>query len=161
MIAHHKGQNRTIRSSCPVIRGVAMLVLAGTLFACAPIVQTRGNLPDPELLADIEVGQVRRGEVEEVLGSPSSISKFGGESWYYLSERTETIAFLEPKITERKVVVIRFDKQGVVTEVKSLGLEAGREIESVERVTPTAGQELTFLRQLFGNLGRFDGAVGQ
>ena len=143
-----------------MIRGAAVFILAGALFACAPMIESRGNLPDPELLADIEVGQVNRGDVEDALGSPSSISTYGGESWYYVSERTETLAFLEPKVIERKVVIIRFDKK-VVSEVKTLGLDAGRDIETVERVTPTAGQELTFLRQLFGNLGRFDGAVGK
>lgn len=161
MIAQPSISNRTTRSSSRVIRGAAVFVLAGALFACTPMVETRGNLPDPELLADIEVGQVNRGDVEDALGSPSSISTYGGESWYYVSERTETLAFLEPKVVERKVVIIRFDKKGVVNEVKTLGLDAAREIETVERVTPTAGQELTFLRQLFGNLGRFDGAVGK
>ena len=40
--------------------------------------------------------------------------------------------------------------------VKIYGLEDARKIEIVERVTPTAGKEFTILRQLFGNIGRFE-----
>ena len=48
--------------------------------------------------------------------------------------------------------------KGVVRDFASLGLEDGRIIELVERKTPTAGNEITFLQQLFGNLGRFEGS---
>lgn len=130
----------------------SMLLLA----ACAPKIDVRGNLPDPDALADLEVGKVNKKQVQRILGSPSSIAPLKGESWYYLSERTETLAFLAPKVVERKVVVVRFDDKGVLTELKTIGLDAGREIEMVDRITPTAGNELTFLQQLFGNLGRFE-----
>ena len=52
-----------------------------------------------------------------------------------------------------------FDKKGVAEKVKIFGLEDARKIEMVERVTPTAGKEFTILRQLFGNIGRFEGGA--
>tara|TARA_B100000315_G_scaffold223256_1_gene227897 strand:+ start:19101 stop:19583 length:483 start_codon:yes stop_codon:yes gene_type:complete len=137
--------------------------VAGTLVvavsACAPRIATRGNLPDPDLLANIEVGQVNKRGVVELIGSPSSIAPFQGESWYYISERTETRAFFEPDVVERKVVIIRFDKKGIVSEVKTLGLKDGHDIAMVDRKTPTAGKEITLLQQLFGNIGRFESDV--
>ena len=133
------------------------LVAAVLLTACTPRIETRGNLPDPDLLAELEIGALNKRQVEEMFGSPSSVSTFGNENWYYISERTETTAFLEPEVVDRKVVVISFDDKGVVRDVASLGLEDGRIIELVERKTPTAGHEITFLQQLFGNLGRFEG----
>ena len=136
------------------------LAVAGTMViaitACAPLIATRGNLPDPDLLATIEVGQVNKRGVVELIGSPSSVAPFQGESWYYISERTETRAFFEPYVVARKVVIIRFDKKGVVSEIKALGLKDGRDIAMVDRVTPTAGKEMTLLKQLFGNIGRFE-----
>ena len=134
-----------------------VVVLAVT--ACAPRVATQGNLPDPDLLASIEVGQVNKRGVTELIGSPSSVALFKGESWYYISQRTETRAFFEPDIVDRKVVIIRFDKKGMVSEIKSLGLKDGHDIAMVDRVTPTAGKEMTILQQLFGNIGRFESDV--
>ncbi|MBT3989437.1 MAG: outer membrane protein assembly factor BamE [Rhodospirillaceae bacterium] len=143
---------------------IGKIVLAGvvalSVTACAPRVASRGNLPDPDLLANIEVGQVNKRDVIELIGSPSSTELFKGESWYYISERTETKAFFEPKVVERKVIIIRFNEKGIVKELKAIGLKEARDIEMVDRVTPTAGQEMTILKQLFGNVGRFEGGGG-
>ncbi|MFP6736869.1 MAG: outer membrane protein assembly factor BamE [Rhodospirillales bacterium] len=133
------------------------VVFASALAACAPRINSHGNLPDPDLLAEVEVGEVNKADVVQILGSPSSLAPFDGDVWYYLSEKTKTVAFFEPEVTERKVIIIRFDKRGIVTAVKSFGLEEARQIEMVERKTPTAGNELGLLRQMFGNIGRFEG----
>ncbi len=144
----------------PGKRTLIVLAAAVLLAACAPRIEVRGNLPDPDLLAELEIGALNKQQVTEMFGSPSSVSTFGSENWYYISERTETTAFYAPEVVDRKVVVISFDDKGVVRDFASLGLEDGRIIELVERKTPTAGNEITFLQQLFGNLGRFEGSGG-
>ncbi len=133
-----------------------MAVMALAVVACSPRVATRGNLPDPERLVEIKPGEHSRDDVAEILGSPSSISVFNQETWYYISKRTEAVAFFEPEVSERQVIIVRFDKKGVVTAVKTLGLEQGNAVEPVERETPTAGAELSIMQQLLGNLGRFN-----
>ena len=138
---------------------VFKMLAAGILVAgCQGRIDVRGNLPNPDLLQDIEIGHITKNEVVELLGSPSSISPFSGDTWYYISERTKTVAFFEPEILKRKVIVIMFDQKGVARELKSYGIEDARRIQMVERKTPTAGRELTILKQLFGNIGRFEGA---
>ena len=77
-----------------------------------PRIDIRGNLPDPDLLAELEIGALSKQQVEEMFGSPSSVSTFGSENWYYISERTETTAFYAPEVVDRKVVVISFDDKG-------------------------------------------------
>ena len=134
---------------------LAGIGLALALTACAPRLETRGNLPDPDRLAEITPGEHTRDEVAEILGSPSSTAVFDQETWYYISEKTETLAFFEPEITERQVVILTFDAEGVVSGIKTLKAEDGRFIEPVDRITPTAGKEITFLDQLFGNFARF------
>ena len=137
---------------------VFKLLAAGILVAgCQGRIDVRGNLPDPDLLQDIEIGHVTKNDVVRLLGSPSSVSPFSGDTWYYISERTKTVAFFEPEILKRKVIVITFDQTGVARELKSYGIEDARQIQMVERKTPTSGRELTILKQLFGNIGRFEG----
>ena len=135
-----------------------MLAAAILVAGCQGRIDVRGNLPDPDLLQDIELGHITKNEVVELLGSPSSISPFSGDTWYYISERTKSVAFFEPEILERKVIAIMFDQSGVARKLKSYGIEDARRIQMVERTTPTAGRELTILKQLFGNIGRFEGA---
>ncbi|MBF0168161.1 MAG: outer membrane protein assembly factor BamE [Alphaproteobacteria bacterium] len=131
---------------------LSVLVLAS---ACEPIVDVRGNLPNDEQLALIKPGDVNRDDVQAMLGTPSSVAVFDDETWYYISGKTEQTAFFKPKVTDRRVVAISFDTSGKVKNVRQLGLNDGKAIKPVERVTPTAGNEMTFLEQIFGNVGRF------
>jgi len=75
-----------------------------------------------------------------------------------MSERTERTAFFEPKLLERKIVAIVFDDEGVVEDVVTYTENDKKDVELVSRVTPTAGNELSLLQQLFGNVGRFAGS---
>lgn len=139
-------------------RSVSFLVVALVAMgaaACASRVNTRGNLLDPDRVVEIRPGEQSREEVAEILGSPSSITPFGSDTWYYISKRTETFAFFAPEVTERQIVVVKFAEDGKVADIGTLGLEAGRGIEPVDRKTPTHGNKMTVLEQLIGNLGRF------
>ncbi|MBK8908947.1 MAG: outer membrane protein assembly factor BamE [Rhodospirillales bacterium] len=141
-----------------VIRLAAGALLLGSVGACAPRVDTHGNTPDPERLAAVTPGVHTRGDVQQVLGSPSSVALFDGETWYYIGNRTETTAFFAPDVIERQVLAVHFNRAGVVDSIQSLGLEQGQEVNLVERETPTSGNELTFIQQIVGNVGRFEGA---
>ena len=129
--------------------------MALSLSACESRLNTRGNLLDPERIADIQPGELSRDEVAEILGSPSSITPFGSDTWYYISQRTETFAFFSPKVIERQIVVISFNKDGKVAKVDTLGLDQGQTIDPIERTTPTHGNKMTIIEQIVGNLGRF------
>ncbi len=138
----------------PIIFGIASLTIG--LAACTVSrLDVRGDSIDPDKLAKIKVGQQTRADVAEILGSPSSVAAFDSETWYYISKRTETTAFFEPELKDRKVVVLRFDKKGLVSDIKTLDQADGSNIVPVKRETPTVGNKLGFLEQLIGNLGRF------
>ena len=141
-----------------MMRSLMPGLMLGTLMlgACESRVDSRGNLPDPELLASIEPGEASRDDVSLLLGSPSSVAVFENETWFYISQRTETFAFFEPEVMERQVVIVQFDQAGILKTVETLGLEDGQDILPVERETPTLGNEPTMFQQIFGNLGRFN-----
>jgi outer membrane protein assembly factor BamE (lipoprotein component of BamABCDE complex) len=58
-------------------------------------------------------------------------------------------------VLERRVVVVQFDDGGVVRDLKTLDRSQGRDVEIVDRATPTHGREMSFLEQMIGNVGRF------
>lgn len=144
--------NISIKHLPSLVFAVALSVGSG---ACTPTVDQRGYLPHPDLLAQVKAGKSNRDDVLAILGTPSATMTYGGETWHYISAKTETTAFFEPVLLERKVVSVVFDDAGVVREVLDKGMEAGQDIETVERVTPTAGKEMSILEQLIGNVGRF------
>ena len=129
-------------------------LVAGGLAACSPMIHTDGQVPDPVKIASIEPGVYTRDQVAELLGTPSTVSTFDGNVWYYITKRTSTTAFLEPEVLEQRVVVISFDESGLVRNVSQRGLESANEVLPVARATPTKGKTLTVWDQMIGNLNR-------
>jgi len=134
------------------------LALAGLLgmAACAPVKDTRGYMPDKEQVAQVTVGVTTKDKVYDLFGSPSSMGTFDQNVWYYIEKKTEKRAFAPEETTDQQVLAVEFDKSGTVTEMKHWGMKDGVAVTPVARVTETRGRELSFLQQVFGNLGRFN-----
>jgi outer membrane protein assembly factor BamE (lipoprotein component of BamABCDE complex) len=150
----------------PVASGRAKrLILAAimplALAACAKSINVRGNLPDPEIVSKISPGVDTKADVASLLGSPSTISTFQDNKWYYIGQKSTQFAFFAPEVLERKIIEVVFDPAGKVTESKIYTLADAEQIEPVDRITPTEGRELTVLQQILGNVGRFPSAKTQ
>lgn len=140
-----------------------VLVAALGVGGCAPTYVNHGFAPQIAELDALAAGVDTRGSVLRKLGRPSSIGAFDSEIWYYVASRTEKFAFYQPKVVDRTVAVVRFDENGLVTQVNRYGLEDGKVVDLVTATTPTYGRELTVLQQLFSNVGRVSAgdALGQ
>lgn len=130
----------------------SVLALAG-LAACAPIRDVRGYVPDDEKVASVSRGADTRDSVQEKLGTPSSTAAFGDPTWYYISTEQERYAFFKPDVTKRQILAIQFGEDGKVNDIRKYGIEDGQVIALVDRETPSRGKEMSFLQQLFGNMG--------
>jgi outer membrane protein assembly factor BamE (lipoprotein component of BamABCDE complex) len=143
----------------PLVSLLASFSAAAAIAACAPSVEQRGNLPNPDKMSEIHAGATTKDEVAKILGTPSSVSVFNNDkSWYYISRRTAQTAFFDPEVVDQQVYVVSFDDQGVVKAVDHKVLQDGVEVVPVARATPAPGRELSFLEQLLGNLGKFNGS---
>lgn len=143
----------------PTIMLLAAALLALSLTSgCDSRQDTRGSLPSAEQIALISPGVHSRDDVRALLGAPSAVSTFDENTWYYIGRRTSQWAFFNRSILEQQVLIVRFAPDGEVRQVSRLEKKDGREIEIVERETPSAGRKLGLLEQLFGNIGRFANA---
>ena len=141
-------------------RSAALLLLLApaTLAACAPIASNHGFIAVDVQPAEVKVAEDTKSTVLERLGSPSAKSTFDDNTWYYMSQSVERVAFYRPRVTKRDVVAVTFDEAERVKGVNSFTLEDGKVIALNDRETPTRGRELTILEQLLGNVGRTAGA---
>jgi len=126
--------------------------LAG-LCACSPTSSYQGFQAIDHTPSEVKVGEDTRATVLARLGSPSAVSTFDKNTWFYLSQVTSHTAFYRPHINKRDVVAITFrpsDEQ--VVAVKTYGVLDGRVIAYNSRETPTRGREMTVLEQLLGSI---------
>jgi outer membrane protein assembly factor BamE (lipoprotein component of BamABCDE complex) len=138
------------------LTGTVAVILAG----CTANVDQRGNLPQPDRLAEIQPGQTTKDQVVKILGTPSSTSIFDDQTWYYISRKTKQVAFFDKDVLDQQVFVLNFDNRGVVKAIDHKDLADGRSIEPAPGATPAPGRELTFVEQIMGNVGRFSGGGG-
>jgi outer membrane protein assembly factor BamE (lipoprotein component of BamABCDE complex) len=136
------------------LSAAALVAAAAATSACSPVQTYNGFLPDRnnQEIPEPQVGVDTRETVVQRFGSPSTTAVFDQTAWYYVSSVQERVAFYTPRITERRVMVVRFDGE-TVSGVEKYGLERGRIISYDDNITPTRGRELGVLEQLLGNVG--------
>lgn len=134
-------------------------LVAGLAAGCAPVIQQHGYAPLREEVAEIRPGIDTRETVIRKIGRPASTGIFTDDGWYYVSSRVEKLTYHAPKVTDRRVVAVVFDPNGVVAGVNEYGLQDGRVVDLETETTPTYGRQLTILEQAFGNLGVVTGSV--
>ncbi len=107
-----------------------------------------GYVLDESALASVPVGS-SRDQVLLALGSPSMTAMYDSEVFYYISQtRYRGAQFMKPKIVDRKILAIYFNKNGQVERIANYGLEDGKVFDSISKTTPTGGHDQSFLSQL-------------
>ena len=130
------------------MRLTIVILSAGLLLACTPVVSQRGYLPDPIGEASIKIGTDTKTTVQDRLGDPSTEATFGGDAWYYISSVEKQISFFDPRVENRSILALYFDKDGKIANVRHYGLKDGHVVAFETHETPAKGRELTFLQQL-------------
>lgn len=140
----------------PVILAVVTALLLG---ACSPVVRVHGYAPNRDELSLIEPGVDSIFSLEERIGRPATFGLVEERNWFYVQTTMEQLAYNPPRVTDRTVVAVSFDEDGIVEAVDSFGIEDGRVIRLNPRVTRTNARTVGILGQLFGNLANFDPAA--
>lgn len=142
----------------PALLAVAIAV---SVTGCSSIRSTHGFQVIEAKPADVVVGTDTKSTVQERLGSPSVVSTFEPNIWFYVSQSMARKAFFRPKVTAREVVAVSFDPTTeAVTSVETYDVADGKVVQFAERETPTRGRQLSVLEQLLGNVGRAGSVFG-
>ena len=124
------------------------------LGACTPTTSYQGFQAVEANPKDVKVGVDDKTTVMDRLGSPSTVAAFDPNTWFYISQISDQVAFHMPQVKRRDVVVINFNKaDDKVAEVRTYALKDGKVIPFNDRATPTRGRELSVIEQILGNIG--------
>jgi outer membrane protein assembly factor BamE (lipoprotein component of BamABCDE complex) len=141
-----------LRRTAPFL--CALLASAALVGACTPTTDFQGFQAIDAKPQDLQAGIDTRDTVRAKLGTPSTVSTFDPDVWFYISQVTESQSFYHPKLIRRDVVAVSFNKGGeTVAKVDTLTLKDGRVIAYNGRETPTRGRQLTAIEQLIGEIG--------
>jgi outer membrane protein assembly factor BamE (lipoprotein component of BamABCDE complex) len=140
-------------------RSLSALAVAGSLSAvllagCADqSIGTRGYVIDEKALEQIRVGSSAE-QVILVMGTPSTVSTVGGQTYYYISQKLRRPIMAVPdRVTDQRVVAFYLDNNNRVARIADYGLKDGVVFDFISRTTPTGGQEASMLGNLFRRIG--------
>ncbi len=131
------------------------------LTACGLEKYQSSDLPATARLESIKVGD-SKDKVLRVLGTPNyegNAAEGVGDMMFYAEARKESRIFFDPEVVERDIYVYTF-KNGKVSEIQHLTLEDAQKVSYESDTTKVGGKELSVLKQLADNFGRYN-AGGQ
>jgi len=137
-------------------RMLLALALMMSVTACSATFRNHGYMPPKEDVDLLVVGKDTRETVTESVGKPGTAGLLVDSGYYFVRSRFRHFAYYEPEEIDREVLAISFDTRGVVENIERFGLENGRVVALERRVTSSNIKGVSFLRQLFGSLGRID-----
>ena len=117
----------------------------------------RGYTFDDKEVEKLAVGQSTKKETMDYIGSPSSASVVGSDTWYYISSTLSTAAFSSPKRIDQQVLAITFNDDGVIDKIEKFSGDEKEKLKFNKEKTPSHGTNLSVIQQLLGNVGRFSG----
>jgi outer membrane protein assembly factor BamE (lipoprotein component of BamABCDE complex) len=146
--SHTKARSRVGAAS-------AALVVAGSLVlsGCGGHVIRQGHQFQEEDIKQVREGMSKE-QVALALGTPDTQSAASGGAYYYISTTAEqSMAFMAPSVTDRRVVAVYFNNKDRVEKIANYGLKDGVMFDFIKRETPTYTRDQGMLKELFRNIG--------
>ena len=133
---------------------LVIISLLFTPFGCSKIVEHNGIPTNEEKFQKLDIGKSTKSQVKKILGDPLIIDNKFEETWIYFSQKIEKVAFFEPKLSSRKVILLSF-KNNILIKKETFSQKDSKIIEISTKKVISGGRKLTVLQQIFGNIGNF------
>ena len=129
------------------------LLILFSLNSCISQKLVHGNLPDAQLVSLLKVGIDSKKSTTEILGEPTFRGVLGDNSFYYVGTVNSKLAFLDPKLDTQFILELNFDKNNKLKKLYLYDENESKDVSMSSLETKHSGKKLTFLQQIFGNIG--------
>ena len=133
---------------------VFLLILMIVVSACEAITTTHGRLIEPAELDRLELGTSTQAETIAILGPPSFEGAFNSGRLYYNNQKMAKRVGGETLTIERELMIFIFDNNNRLQGIEIRDKTSDKKIVKLESKTPTPGDTLTIVDQIFSNLRR-------
>ncbi len=130
-----------------------LLLILFSLNSCISQKLVHGNLPDAQLVSILKVGIDSKKTTTEILGEPTFRGVLGDNSFYYVGTVNSKLAFLDPKLKSQFILELNFDKSNKLKKLYLYDENESINVSMSSLETAHSGKKLTFLQQIFGNIG--------
>ena len=147
-------KNRTLKITL-------FLVFIFSLISCNKSLENTGYLVNKSKLDLIKVNKTSKQEVIDILGEPTTKSSFAPKAYYYMERQYKQVAFFTPKLKKQNIISIKFDKKGIVNDVKVYAKSDAKSLSyDAEKIT-FEGNKFGVFKQVLENVGKFSSQAQQ
>ena len=132
---------------------LALPLILFLLNSCISQKLIHGNLPEAELVSILKVGIDSKKTTTQILGEPTFKGVLGDNSFYYVGTVNSKLAFLDPELDSQFVLELNFDKNNKLKKLYLYDEKESIDVSMSSLETVHSGKKLTFLQQIFGNIG--------
>lgn len=138
------------------MRKLLNILILLLLSSCLTRIEKEGYNFDLSNYQIIKEDITSKNEVKRILGSPSLISFIANDPiWIYFSQKKEKLLFFKPKITDRKILTIKFDRnQKFVKKINLYDLKDQNNLNYISDKTEIENINQNIFSEIFGNIGK-------
>ena len=97
-----------------------------------------GSISLQEKYEKIDINKSNKNDILKIIGPPSSISSFDEYKWFYIQTKKENQSLFKlgiKKVEKNNVLIVTFDKKGILNEKKILKISDMNDIKYVKNIT--------------------------
>ena len=154
LLGSAKPRDIIMRIILPRLNIVFLFTLLTVLSACEATITTHGRFIEADELDRLELGITTQAETIAILGQPSFEGAFNSGRLYYNNQKMEQKVAGTTSTIERELIVLIFDKNNILQSLELRDKNSDEKIVKLDSRTPTPGDRLTIVDQIFSNLRR-------
>ena len=126
----------------------------GFLAGCGERISNHGHAIDQAEMDTINIGQTNRADIIDMPGRPSFEGAFDSRKIYYASQIMELQVAGINKTKSRVIYAFSFDTNNNLQKIDLIDEKSGLNVTYIDSKTPTPGDTLNVVEQMFLNLNR-------
>ena len=102
----------------------------------------------------IKINKSNKNDILNIIGPPSTISSFDKNKWFYIQRGQTNQSLFKlgiKKIDKNNILVINFDKKGILKDKTILDIENMNDVKFVKEITNKEFKQNDFLFKLFSS----------
>jgi len=137
---------------------VKLFVLAASILILSgcQTIDIRGQYVEDTAITKLEERALNKGEVVELIGTPTLIPDYSPNTWYYVQRSMAKRAWFEPKVIEQRIVEVKFNNANIVDEVVVRNNSQVDGMKGTAEYTQVYGTEANGIQKFIRNIGRFN-----
>ena len=132
---------------------IVLIIACFFLNTCSGIKNNNGYMPVEDNVMQLKVNVTSSSSARLKLGEPALVLGNREPIFIYASQMTSRVLFFEPKVVSRNVLVLYFDKNKKLKELKRFNLEDGKSFSLNTDVTSLNSEQKSLIAKLFSNVG--------